>query len=268
MSTIDTSGIPDIPRTLAEKVWDDHLVVKGENGEPDLIYIDLHLVHEVTSPQAFDGLRAEGRPVRRLDLTIATEDHNTPTLEHRQADRRPHEPHADRDAAPQRRRVRRAPALPRRQGAGHRARRRPAARPHDAGHHRGVRRQPHLHPRRVRRDGVRHRHQRGRARAGHADAAAEAVQDDGHHGRGRAHARRDRERHHPGGHRQDRHQRRTGLRARVPRLRDPRALDGGADDDLQHVDRSRRARRHGGTRRDDVRVPRRSPARAEGSGLG
>ena len=70
---------PARPRTLAEKVWDDHLVVKGENGEPDLIYIDLHLVHEVTSPQAFDGLRSEGRPLRRLDLTIATEDHNTPT---------------------------------------------------------------------------------------------------------------------------------------------------------------------------------------------
>jgi len=68
------------PRTLAEKVWDDHLVVKGENGEPDLIYIDLHLVHEVTSPQAFDGLRMAGRSVRRPDLTIATEDHNTPTL--------------------------------------------------------------------------------------------------------------------------------------------------------------------------------------------
>ncbi|QEW03422.1 3-isopropylmalate dehydratase large subunit [Microbacterium lushaniae] len=77
----EITSIPDRPRTLAEKVWDDHLVVKGENGEPDLIYIDLHLVHEVTSPQAFDGLRAEGRPVRRLDLTIATEDHNTPTLD-------------------------------------------------------------------------------------------------------------------------------------------------------------------------------------------
>ena len=76
-----TIDIPDQPRTLAEKVWADHLVVKGENGEPDLIYIDLHLVHEVTSPQAFDGLRAEGRPLRRLDLTIATEDHNTPTLD-------------------------------------------------------------------------------------------------------------------------------------------------------------------------------------------
>ena len=69
------------PRTLAEKVWADHLVAKGKEGEPDLIYIDLHLVHEVTSPQAFDGLRVAGRPVRRPDLTIATEDHNTPTID-------------------------------------------------------------------------------------------------------------------------------------------------------------------------------------------
>ena len=67
------------PRTLAEKVWDSHVVVPGENGKPDLLYIDLHLVHEVTSPQAFEGLRIENRPLRRLDLTIATEDHNTPT---------------------------------------------------------------------------------------------------------------------------------------------------------------------------------------------
>jgi 3-isopropylmalate/(R)-2-methylmalate dehydratase large subunit len=67
------------PRTLAEKIWDAHLVRSAE-GEPDLLYIDLHLVHEVTSPQAFDGLRAAGRPVRRPDLTVATEDHNVPTL--------------------------------------------------------------------------------------------------------------------------------------------------------------------------------------------
>jgi len=67
-------------RTLAEKVWDAH-VVRRADGEPDLLYIDLHLVHEVTSPQAFDGLRAAGRPVRRTDLTIATEDHNIPTIE-------------------------------------------------------------------------------------------------------------------------------------------------------------------------------------------
>jgi 3-isopropylmalate/(R)-2-methylmalate dehydratase large subunit len=65
-------------RTLAEKVWDAH-VVRRVAGEPDLLYIDLHLLHEVTSPQAFDGLRLEGRPVRRPDLTIATEDHNVPT---------------------------------------------------------------------------------------------------------------------------------------------------------------------------------------------
>src|SRR3954449_7635632 len=68
-------------QTLAEKVWDRHLVRKGEGQEPDLLYIDLHLVHEVTSPQAFDGLRLAGRPVRRPDLTVATEDHNVPTLD-------------------------------------------------------------------------------------------------------------------------------------------------------------------------------------------
>jgi 3-isopropylmalate/(R)-2-methylmalate dehydratase large subunit len=67
-------------RTLAEKVWDEH-VVRSNEGEPDLLYIDLHLIHEVTSPQAFDGLRLAGRPVRRPDLTIATEDHNVPTLD-------------------------------------------------------------------------------------------------------------------------------------------------------------------------------------------
>src|SRR5690349_18562329 len=67
--------------TLAEKVWDAHVVRRGENGEPDLLYIDLHLVHEVTSPQAFEGLRLAGRQVRRPDLTLATEDHNTPTID-------------------------------------------------------------------------------------------------------------------------------------------------------------------------------------------
>lgn len=64
--------------TLAEKVWDAHVVRRAE-GEPDLLYIDLHLLHEVTSPQAFDGLRLAGRRVRRPDLTLATEDHNVPT---------------------------------------------------------------------------------------------------------------------------------------------------------------------------------------------
>jgi len=67
-------------RTLSQKIWDDH-VVRRAAGEPDLLYIDLHLCHEVTSPQAFDGLRLAGRRVRRPGLTLATEDHNTPTLD-------------------------------------------------------------------------------------------------------------------------------------------------------------------------------------------
>lgn len=66
-------------QTMAEKVWQQHIVKPGEGAAPDLLYIDLHFVHEVTSPQAFEGLRLAGRPVRRPDLTIATEDHNTPT---------------------------------------------------------------------------------------------------------------------------------------------------------------------------------------------
>jgi 3-isopropylmalate/(R)-2-methylmalate dehydratase large subunit len=67
-------------RTLSQKIWDQHLVHRAE-GEPDLLFIDLHLVHEVTSPQAFDGLRMSGRTVRRPDLTVATEDHNVPTTD-------------------------------------------------------------------------------------------------------------------------------------------------------------------------------------------
>src|SRR6266478_8787397 len=69
--------------TLAEKVWNEHVVRSGGSAEPDLLYIDLHLVHEVTSPQAFDGLRQTGRGVRRPDLTVATVDHNVPTTDRR-----------------------------------------------------------------------------------------------------------------------------------------------------------------------------------------
>ena len=68
------------PKTLPQKVWDDH-VIHQATDEPDLLYIDLHLVHEVTSPQAFDGLRLSGRTVRRPELTLATEDHNVPTAD-------------------------------------------------------------------------------------------------------------------------------------------------------------------------------------------
>ena len=89
-------------RTLFERIWDAH-VVDERPGEPALLYVDLHLVHEVTSPQAFEGLRLAGRPVRRPDLTIATMDHNVPT-----------EPRADprpaREGAARRARARTAPS--------------------------------------------------------------------------------------------------------------------------------------------------------------
>ena len=78
--TEQTESRTDHPRTLAQKLWERHVVHSGVD-EPDLLYIDLHLVHEVTSPQAFDGLRLSGRPVRRPDLTVATEDHNVPTAD-------------------------------------------------------------------------------------------------------------------------------------------------------------------------------------------
>src|SRR5438270_321978 len=76
-----TEGMGSPARTLSQKVWERHVVHRA-HGEPDLLYVDLHLVHEVTSPQAFDGLRLAGRGVRRPDLTLATMDHNVPTDEH------------------------------------------------------------------------------------------------------------------------------------------------------------------------------------------
>ena len=70
--------MPNQAKTLAQKLWNAH-VVRTAEGEPDLLFVDLHLVHEVTSPQAFEGLRLAGRGVRRPDLTLATMDHNVPT---------------------------------------------------------------------------------------------------------------------------------------------------------------------------------------------
>lgn len=70
------------PKTIIEKIWDQH-VINHEEGKPSLLYIDLHLVHEVTSPQAFEGLRLKNRKVRRPDLTFATMDHNVPTTSDR-----------------------------------------------------------------------------------------------------------------------------------------------------------------------------------------
>ena len=267
MNAAPTTTSEARPRTLAEKVWDDHLVVKGENGEPDLIYIDLHLVHEVTSPQAFDGLRAGGPPGAPPRPHDRDRGPQHPDARHRQADRRPHEPHADRDAAPQRRGVRRPPALARRHRAGHRPRRRPAARAHAcrASPSSAATRTPRTHGAfGAMAFGI------GTSEVEHVLATqtlplkpfktmAITVEGD-------AAARRHREGHHPRRHREDRHRRRAGLRARVPRQRHPRALDGGPHDDLQHVDRGGRPRGHGRAGRDDLRLPRRAaptPRRAQ-----
>ena len=170
--------------TLAEKVWDAHVVRRAE-GEPDLLYIDLHLVHEVTSPQAFDGLRAAGRPVRRPDLTLATEDHNVPTINIDQPIAEP---------------TSRAQVNALRENCAEFGIRIHSLGDIDQGIVHVVGPQlgltqpgltvvcgdsPHGDPRRLRRSGVRDRHERGRARARHADPAAEALQD---HGRSRSRA--------------------------------------------------------------------------------
>ena len=158
--------------TLPSKIWDRHVVRAGATGEPDLLYIDLHLVHEVTSPQAFEGLRLSGRRVRRPELTVATEDHNVPTTDIDRPIADEVSAQAGRRAAPQHRRVRHHPLPDGRRRPGHRPRHRPRAGPHAAGHDDRLRRQPHVDPRGVRCPRLRHRHERGRARAGHADAAA------------------------------------------------------------------------------------------------
>ncbi len=151
----------DAPRTMPQKVWDRHVVHTGTGDEPDVIFIDLHLIHEVTSPQAFDGLRMAGRGVHRPDLTIATADHNVPTAD---IDK----PVADPISAKQ---LAVLAATARSSGS-------PATRwatpirasSTSSGPSKGstqpgmtivVWRQPHLHPRRVRRAGVRDRHERG-----------------------------------------------------------------------------------------------------------
>src|SRR5690606_12557448 len=78
LETIEVSMMAK--RTMFEKIWDNH-VIQSEEGKPSILYIDLQLVHEVTSPQAFEGLRLSGRKVRRPDLTFATMDHNVPTFD-------------------------------------------------------------------------------------------------------------------------------------------------------------------------------------------
>ena len=140
-----------------------------------LLYIDLHLVHEVTSPQAFEGLRLAGRKVRRPDATIAVADHNVPTTDRSQPASPTGDPRIQVETLEQQRREFGVPYYRHgRHPPGHRPHHRARAGLHPAGHDDRLRRQPHLDPRRLRRAGLRHRHSRGRARAGDPDAAPDA----------------------------------------------------------------------------------------------
>ena len=204
-----------MPSTMFDKIWEAHEV------RPDLIYIDLHLVHEVTSPQAFDGLRLTGRGVRRPDKTLATADHNVPT-----------------DGTAVTRMI--SDVLSRKQvetleqncaefgipvyshgvrAARHRARHRPGARRDPARHDDRVRRLAHLDARRARRARLRDRHQRGRARARDPDARAAQAQEHADLVLGRARIRRHGEGRDPRDHRQARHERLRRVRRRVRRAR-------------------------------------------------
>ena len=187
-----TRGGERCQSTLFDKVWDAHVVDRMEDGTC-VLYIDRHLVHEVTSPQAFEGLRMAGRPVRRPDATIAVVDHNVPTTDRRAGIAEPESRIQVETLERQRRRVRRALHPAARRAPGHRPHHRAGARHLPARHHHRLRRQPHLHPRRPGRAGVRHRHVGGRARARHPDAAAEAGQEHAGVGRGPARPRRHRQ---------------------------------------------------------------------------
>ena len=172
------------PRTLYDKIWDDHVI--ETSGDSSLIYIDRHLIHEVTSPQAFEGLRIAGRKVRAPEKTLAVVDHNIQTTDRRRRHRRSRKPPAGRDARRQRERVRHRILRRVRQPPGHRAHHRAGAGLHPAGHDDRLRRQPHLDPRRLRRARARHRHVRGRACAGDPDADPDQGEEHARQGRRRA----------------------------------------------------------------------------------
>ena len=252
-----------MPQTLAEKVWERHVVHRAD-GEPDLLYVDLHLVHEVTSPQAFDGLRLHGRPVRRPDLTVATMDHNVPTTPGPVTD--PISATPDGGSRQQREGVRHHAVPDGLARPGHRARDRSRAGLHAAGPRRSCAATP-TRPRTGR--SARSRSASARARSStswprrrcrRTEPGTMAVTVEGELPAGVS--------------------AKDVILAIINRIgtgggvghvieyrgsRDPCALDGGPHDGLQHVDRGRRARRHGGARRHDVRLRRGPPARAPGA---
>ena len=229
-----------MPKTLAEKIWDRH-VVRSAEGEPELLYIDLHLVHEVTSPQAFDGLRVAGRPVRRPDLTVATMDHNVPTTTG---------PVTDEVSARQMQALQTnadefgVTLYPWGSGG--------QGIVHVIGPEQG-----YTQPGMTIVCGDSHTSTHGAFGAlafgiGTSEVEHVLATQTLPQSRpkwmavtveGELPANCQRQGHHPRDHQPDRHGRRRRPRDRIPRRRDRGALDGGPHDDLQHVDRGRRPRR-------------------------
>ena len=209
-------------RTLLDKVWDAHLVSAETEETPAVLYVDLHLVHEVTSPQAFAELRARGLRVRRPERTVATMDHAIPTRVGPDGRRAPAEGAAAEQVSALERNCREFGVTLYSVGddaPGHRPRHRPRAGPHPPGLDDRLRRQPHEHPRRLRGPRLRHRHERGRPRARHAVPAPAQAEDLRGRARRVALRRRHRQGPDPRPHRPDRHGRGHRPRHRVPGIR-------------------------------------------------
>ncbi len=254
------------PSTLFDKVWKAHEVLPETADTPAVLYIDLHLIHEVTSPQAFSVLKALRLPVRRPDRTLATMDHSTPTVSDQVFGKVPIRVDA---AAKQVRQLEQNAAEfgvelfgMSRRAARHRARHQPGARRQPARHDHRVRRQPHEHARSFRRPRLRHRQHRGRPRVRDPVPAAAQTENLRRQCRGQAAGRGHRQGPDSRDHRQDRRVRRNRACVRVSRLDHSGALHGRAHDDLQYVDRGRRTRRNDCAGRDHVCIPRGQAARA------
>jgi hypothetical protein len=241
----------DTPRTLLDKVWDTH-VVHTADDEPDLLYIDLHLIHEVTSPQAFESLQLSGRAVRRPELTLATIDHAVPTTPREQgiADPMSALQIATLERNTEQNRIPLFGLDDRRQGI-----------VHVIGPEQGVT-QPGMTI--VCGDSHTATHGAfgalafgiGTSEVEHVLATQTLPQSkpkgDGRHGHRGPASRGHRQGHHPRRDLTHRHGRGYRLRHRVPRIDHRGPLDGGTHDDLQHVDRGRCPRRHDRPRRDDL----------------
>ncbi len=255
------------PRTLYDKIWDEHLIEEDPDGSA-LIYIDRHIVHEVTSPQAFEGLRLSGRKVHAPDKTLLVVDHNVPTTDRNL-------PNPDPESAAQIAylaenakffNLEYYDEFDKRQGI-----------VHIIGPEQGftlpgvtlVCGDSHTATNgALRRARLRHRHLGSRARPGDADADPVEVEEHARGGRRQAAGRRHRQGHHPRHHRRDRHRRRHRLCAGICRRGNPRAVDGRPHDGLQHVGRGRRQGRLHRAGRKDLCVSERPPQGAERQGLG